>query len=144
MAIYKPRRSHWPMTLALIVGALVIGFTAGALVVGGRPPDLTVAAESIADGLTGSAGLLEVTQIEYAEAQSSGGSDTEYQGAIDNLARARQRYDTVSGVLAAVDPARAALISRGFDELRALVEQRAGAEQVETTIVALRDELLPD
>ena len=143
MAIYKPRRSRWPLIAGLVVLAFVVGFAVGALVAGNRPADLPGAAASIADGLQGSAQLLEVTQIEYEEAITPGASDAEFQGSLENLARARQRYEAFAPALRAIDPARAARIGRGFDDVRALMQQKTAIDEVTAAIDELEAALAP-
>jgi hypothetical protein len=143
MAIYKPRRSRWPLIAGLVVLAFIIGFAAGALVVGNRPPDLPAAAASIAEGLQGSSQLLEVTQIEYEEAIKPGASEAEFQGSLENLARARQRYEVVAPALGVIDAARAVRIGEGFDDVRALMEQRSAINEVTAAIDSLEAELGP-
>jgi hypothetical protein len=144
MAIYKPRRSRWPLIAGLTVLAFMVGFAVGAVVVGNRPPDLPAAATSIADGLQGSAQLLEVTQIEYEEAIKPGASEAEFQGALENLARARARYEAVAPALAAIDDARVTAVNQGFDELRNLMERRTPIDEVTPAIDDLEQRLLGD
>ena len=142
MAIYRPRRSRWPLLVGLTTVSFVVGALAGAFVVGSQPVNLTSAAASVRDGLAGSAGLLEVAQIEYAEALSPGGGETEYQGALANLDRSRARYDAVSAALAELNPERAQRIATGFGALRSMMEQRTEASLVADAVANLREELL--
>lgn len=144
MAIYKPRRSRWPLIAGLTILALILGFAAGAFLVGSRPPDLPAAAASIAEGLQGSAQLLEVTQIEYEEAFKPDASEAEFQGSLENLARARARYEAVASALSAVDTPRVARINEGFDSLRDLMEQRTAIDEVGAAIDELTGELVPE
>jgi hypothetical protein len=144
VAIYRPRRSRWPLLLGGAVACLVIGALIGAVVVGSRPPDLTGAATTIRETLGDSAGLLEVVQIEYNEAVAPGGGAVELQGAVDNLDRSRARYDTVAQAVAALDRARASRIDAGFTDVRSLLDTRADPSAVGGAIEQLRAELLPD
>ena len=47
MAIYRPRRSPWPLAAGLAVVALLVGFLAGYVIFGTRPPDLDAAAAAV-------------------------------------------------------------------------------------------------
>jgi hypothetical protein len=141
MAIYKPRASRWPLLLAVGAVALVIGFAAGALFAGSKPVDLAGAARTIGDDLQGSAGLLEVVEIEYREALSASGTQAEFQAALDNLDRSRERYDGVRSALVEIDPGRVSRIDGGFDSVRAALEARVEVDQVAADIEVLRGEL---
>jgi hypothetical protein len=123
--------------------AFVIGLAVGIFVVGSRPPDLPAAASIIADGLRGSAQLLEVTQIEYEEAIKPGASEAEFDGSLENLDRARGRYEAISAALNEIDAPRVARINQGFDGLRGLMEERTEIAEVAAAITALRSELRP-
>lgn len=143
MAIYKPRRSRWPLIAGVTGIAFILGLAVGALVVGNRAPDLPAAAALIGDGLQGSSQLLEVTQIEYEEAIKPGASEPEFQGSLENLARARARFDAVAPALREIDAQRVAGINQGFEELRTLMEARTPIEQVTSAIEALQEQLAP-
>ena len=142
MAIYRPRRSRWPLLLAVGVICFVLGGAVGAFVVGSRPPDLEETATTMRDGLTAAAGLLEVVEIEYAEAVSGAGGETEYQAALDNLGRSRDRYESVSNGLGALDPERAGRIVTAFTNVEGLINERADAAAVTAAVSSLRAELL--
>ena len=115
MAIYRPRRSSWPLVTGVAVVALLIGFGVGYLAFGTRPPDLDAAAGVIEDGLTDVRGLVEVAAIEYREAVPDGtvASQAEYDGAREALDRAATAYDAVDSPLASLAPDRAAAIEAG-------------------------------
>ena len=127
--------------MASVVVAFSVGLLAGAVIFGGRGPDLAAAATAMRDGMRDSAGLLEVVGIEYEEALAAGPGSTEFQAAHSNLARSRERWSSVAGPLAQIDPARAAAISDGFDTLSSQIDTLAPLPDVQTTISTLRTAL---
>ena len=94
MAIYRPRRSPWPLAVALAIAGLLVGFLAGYVVFGTRPPDLDAAATAVEVELARARGLLEVAAIEYREGAPDGAiaSEPEYaaaEAAVANASAAR-------------------------------------------------------
>ncbi|HUR16279.1 MAG TPA: hypothetical protein VMZ33_03245 [Candidatus Limnocylindrales bacterium] len=142
MAIYRPRRSRWPLLLAVGVICFLLGGAVGAVVVGSRSADLEETATIISDEMGASAGLLEVVEIEYTEAVAPGGGEIEYEAALDNLSRSRERYDSVANGLAVLDPDRARRIETGFARLQTMIAERAEAAAVGDGVASLREELL--
>lgn len=141
MAIYRPRRARWPLVVGLTLVSLVTGLALGAALVGSRPPDLGAAASTIRSGLSDSAGLLEVVEIEYREV-AGGSGETALTGTRDALTRSRQRYAEVAGALGAIDRARVTRIEQGYADAEALVNRRAGVSEVEAALTQLRRDLL--
>ena len=143
MAIYRPRRSRWPLLVAVALAGIVLGFGAGAVVVGTRPADLPGAARAIAAELSASAELLEVGEIEYQEAAAAAFSGTEHQAALENVSRSRAHYDTVGPALSVLDAERAARIEAGFASLQQLIESHADPAEVHVSVQELRAALQP-
>jgi hypothetical protein len=143
MAIYSARRSRWPLMLAVAVAALVVGLIAGALLFGNKPLDLAAAGQAISAQTSASAGLLEVVEIEYTEAAGSNFTGTELQAALDNLARSRERFDSVSAALRQIDAPRVAQIEGSFEALEGLLNAHADVATVHSAIVDLTNSLTP-
>jgi hypothetical protein len=139
MAIYRPRRSPWPLALAMAVVALLIGFGIGFAVFGTRPPDLDAATEVIEGQLADARGLLEIVSIEYREGAPDGSiaSQSEYAAAGQAADRARAAYDEVAGAVRTLAPERATAIEDGFDELDALIADVAPPDAVDDAAGAL-------
>jgi hypothetical protein len=144
MAIYRPRRSSWPAAMLFVAVGALIGFGIGFALFGSRPVDLADAAERMAAPLTEARGLVEVAGIEYREAVRDGAvvAETEFQGATGALARAEAAYQSVSGPLARVAPARAEAIDAGFAGLHDLFDSLAPPEEVDSAVDALVGELV--
>lgn len=138
MAIYRPRRSPWPVAAALAMLALLVGFGLGYAVFGTRPPDLPVAAAVVQERLGEARGLLEVAAIEYREAAPDGTvvSRPEYDAAIQAVARARTAVDSVDEPMRALAPERSAALDAGFDEIEALMDGIEGPDAVDAAIDA--------
>ena len=143
MAIYRPRRSPWPLALALAIVALLIGFGIGYAVFGTRPPDLAAATAVVNERLGDARGLLEVAAIEYREGAPDGSiaSQTEYEAAGQAVERAMTAYDEVAPALRELAPERATTIEDGFNEVQALMADVSLPDEVETAIEALAEEL---
>lgn len=143
MAIYSAKKSRWPLLLGVAVAGLVVGLIAGAVLFGNKPLDVVGAAQAIAAETSASAGLLEVVEIEYAEAASGDFSGTELQAALDNLARSRERFEAVREPLLKLDPPRVARIDAGFDALESLLNAHSDVATVHSAIVDLSADLTP-
>jgi hypothetical protein len=143
MAIYRPRRSPWPLAVALAAVGLLVGFGIGYAVFGTRPPDLGAATALVTERLDDARGLLEVAAIEYREGAPDGSiaSQTEYDAAGQAVDRARSAYDEVAAVLRELAPERAAAIEDGFDEVEAVIAEVAQPDAVDAAIEALMEEL---
>jgi hypothetical protein len=138
MAIYRPRRSPWPLALGLAALALLIGFGIGYVVFGTRPPDLDAATDVVALRLAEARGLLEVTGIEYREGAPAGtiASEPEYAASEQALERARQAVEAVAGPLETLAPERAAALDEGFASIAALIDDIAPPDEVDAAIAA--------
>ena len=136
MAIYRPRRSPWPVATALAVVTLLAGFGVGYAVFGTRPPDLAAAAEVVQERLSEARGLLEVAAIEYREGAPDGSiaSQPEYDAALDATARARDAIELVDAPLRALAPERAAALDAGLDEIEALMGEIQAPDAVDVAI----------
>jgi hypothetical protein len=143
MAIYRPRRSPWPLAAALAVVALLIGFGIGYVIFGTRPPDLAAAASVVNERLDAARGLLEVAAIEYREGAPDGSiaSQTEYDASGQAVERARSAYDEVAPALRDLAPDRATSIENGFDEVEALIADVAPPDEVDAVVEALIEDL---
>src|ERR687892_2938027 len=146
MAIYRPRRSPWPLAGGLAIVALLIGFGVGYVLFGTRPPDLDAATEVVEERLLEARNLLEIAAIEYREGAPDGeiARQTEYDAAVDAVARARAAIDAVDGPMRSLAPDRAAAIDAGFEDLSAVMEGVASPGAVDEVIAALVDELRSD
>jgi hypothetical protein len=138
MAIYRPRRSPWPLALGMAALALLLGFGIGYLVFGTRPPDLDEAADVVALRLAEARGLLEVAGIEYREGAPDGtiASEPEYAASGQALERATQAVDAVAGPLETLAPERAAALDEGFASIASLIEDVAPPDEVDAAIEA--------
>ena len=143
MAIYSAKRSRWPLMIGIAVTGVVVGLFAGALLFGNKPLDVPAAAAHIGDQMSASAGLLEVVEIEYTEAAGNDFSGTELQAALDNLARSRERFDSVGEALREIDAPRVARIVASFDSLAGLLNAHADVAIVQSAIADLSAELTP-
>ena len=143
MAIYSAKRSRWPLMLGIAAAGLVVGLIAGALLFGNKPLDVPAAAAHIGDEMSASAGLLEVVEIEYKEASLNSFSGTELQAALDNLARSRERFDSVREALREIDPPRVARIVGGFGSLEGLINAHTDIATLHSAIVDLTNILTP-
>ena len=141
MAIYRPRRSPLPGLAAAAVGGVLIGLLIGWMAWANQPPDVDEAAAAASSVLRDAAGLVEVTTIEYREAAGDGevADETEFRGARDALARARERYDAVAAALRALAPDRAVRIEAAFADVGGLMDDLAPAESVDAAAAELRD-----
>lgn len=138
MAIYRPRRSPWPLAAALAALALLAGFGIGYAVFGTRPPDLPAATQVVRERLSEARGLLEVAAIEYREGAPDGAiaSQPEYDAAGQAVARARSAIEAVGESLRALAPERAAAIEAGLDEIEALMDGIEAPDAVDAAIDA--------
>lgn len=145
MAIYRPRRSPWPVAAALAAVALLAGIGIGYAIFGTRPPDLSAATEVVQDRLGEARGLLEVAAIEYREGAPDGtiASQPEYDAALAAVGRARTAIDEVGSPLRALAPERAADLESGLDQITALMEAIEAPDVVDAAIEAEIELLLP-
>ena len=139
MAIYRPRRSPWPLAAGLAVVALLVGFLAGYVIFGTRPPDLDAAAAAVQAELTDAGGLLEVAAIEYREGAPDGAivSEPEYAAAEAAVARASAAVESVAAPLRALAPERAAALEEGFATVTRLIDELAPPDEVDAATEAL-------
>ena len=139
MAIYRPRRSPWPLAIALAIGALLVGFLAGYVVFGTRPPDLGEAAAAVQAELARARGLLEVAAIEYREGAPDGAivSEPEYAAAESAVASASAAVASVLTPIRALAPERAAALEDGFAMLAEQIDELAPPDEIEATTEAL-------
>jgi hypothetical protein len=139
MAIYRPRRSPWPLAIALGIAALLLGFFAGYVVFGTRPPDLDAAATAVQAELSRARGLLEVAAIEYRQGAPDGAivSEPEYAAAQSAVANASEAVDSVMAPIRAVAAERAAALEDGFATLTEQIERLAPPDEVGATTDAL-------
>lgn len=134
MAIYRPPKPRWRAAAAAALGGLVIGVGAGWLMFGRAEPEPQEALERVRTAMTDAATTLEIVAIEYSE--SVEGTDvvnrSEYEGAVDALARSRTSYQEFRGAIAMVDRSSAERIDDAYEELEQLVREPAAPEEVET------------
>ena len=145
MAIYRPRRSPWPLAIGIGLLMLLIGFGIGYAAFGTRPPDLDAAAAEVQARLSESRGLLEVAAIEYREGAPDGTivSEAEYGAAEQAVARADAAFAVVAGPMATLAPERVTAISDGFASLNRLIDDLATPDEVDAAVEALTDLLQP-
>ncbi len=140
MAIYRPRKSRWPLVVGVATLALIVGLVAGLLASRG---DDTPAAEDIRSALLAAAGSVEVASIEYEEAVAGGSitSETEYSGAQDALASGKTRYQEVREELRALAPERVEQIDTLFEEAEGLMSDAAEPTEVVPALEELEEAL---
>lgn len=140
MAIYRPRKSRWPLVVGVATLALIVGLVAGLLANRG---DDTPAAEDIRSALVAAAGSVEVASIEYEEAIAGGSitSETEYSGAQDALASGKRRYQEVREELQALAPERVEQIDTLFEEAEGLMSDAAEPTEVVPALEELEEVL---
>jgi hypothetical protein len=138
MAIYRPRRSPWPLAVVLAGLAMLIGFGVGYAVFGTRPPDLGAATEVVQERLTEARGLLEVAAIEYREGAPSGSiaNQPEYDAATRAVTRAQDAVDAVDEPLRTLAPDRAAALEDGFSAIGTLMSEVAPPDAIDDAVDA--------
>lgn len=144
MAIYRPTKPRYRLVIATAVAGLVVGFVAG-LIVGRDEPDPVEAAREVRVTLTQASSVLEIVEIEYAEAleDGSGVGDREYEGAKDALARSRSHWEQARPVMRLLAPDEVAGVDARYDELEQAVDEEALPEEVNELTSELGEMLDP-
>jgi hypothetical protein len=131
VAIYRPPKARWPLALAVGVIALLAGIAIG-LLLGSSDPDPVEATQKVKAELVAAAGALEVAAIEYEESVSEGEVERqeEYDGALDAIDSARDRFVAVRPALASLVPALADEIDDAFANSEQLMGDLADPAEV--------------
>jgi hypothetical protein len=142
MAIYRPQRPRWRTAAWAGLLGLGIGLLVGWGLLRPEPDPAEVLGEVRAD-LASAAATLEVVEIEYTESVEDGRvvAPPEYEGARDALASSRARYEEARPGVAAISTQTASAIDDAYDRLAAVVDARAPAEEISTSVRELRDML---
>ncbi|MDQ4095002.1 MAG: hypothetical protein M3174_02190, partial [Actinomycetota bacterium] len=124
---------------------LLVGLVAG-LIVGSEDPDPVEAVREVRVTLTEAASLLEIVEIEYAEAleDGSGAGDQEYEGALDALARSRSHWRRARPALALLESDDASAIDARYEELQQAMESEALPEEINQLTAELSQMLDPE
>lgn len=124
MAIYRPERSRWRPRLFVLATGLLAGVVAIVLLTRDREPNAEERAAALRTGLIEATGLLEIVEIEYAEAVRNGDvvAEAELEGAVDALARGKARYREIR---AALDAEVTGDIDAAFAKVESLLVRRA-------------------
>jgi hypothetical protein len=134
MAIYRPPKQRWPAVLVAAVAGLLIGVVIGWLAFGRAEPDPQESLDQMRVAFNDAATILEIVAIEYSE--SVQGTEvvnrSEYDGAVEALARSRTRYREFRAAIAMVDQQSIERIDSAYEELDRLVGQPASPQVVET------------
>jgi hypothetical protein len=134
MAIYRPPKPRWPAVLIAAVMGLLIGVVIGWLAFGRTEPDPEESLDRMGVAFNDAATTLEIVAIEYSE--SVQGTEvvnrSEYDGAVEALARSRARYQEFRAAIAMVDQQSTQHIDSAYEELDRLVGEPASPEVVET------------
>ena len=123
------------MAAAGVVG-VAVGFALGWGLRGTGEPDPAAALARLRSSVVSVVGTLEVVDVEYRESVRDGQvvRSTEYRGARDALARARERYLEARAGLEALDPGLVARADALFGEASGLLARRAGAGEVSAVL----------
>jgi hypothetical protein len=136
MAIYRPPKPRWPAVLVAAVTGLLIGIVIGWLAFGRAEPDPQESLDRMRVAFNDAATTLEIVAIEYSE--SVDGPEvvnrSEYEGAVQALARSRTKYQEFRAAIAMVDQQSTQRIDSAYEELDRLVGEPASPEVVETKI----------
>ena len=144
MAIYRPPRPRYRIVLVAAAVGLVVGLVCG-LILGSGDPDPEEAVREVRVILTEASSLLEVVEVEYAEAleDGSGEGEPEYEGSVDALTRSRARWTEARPALRLIAPGSAEEIDALYAELERAVEDEALPEEVNGVIADLSRALDP-
>ena len=145
MAIYRPQKPRYRLVLGAAVVGLLVGLVAG-LILGGDDPDPVDAVREIRVTLTEASSLLEIVEIEYAEAleDGSGAGDPEYEGALDAFARSRSHWRRARPAIDLLASDDAATIDARYEDLETAMEAEALPEEVNELTAELSDMLDPE
>lgn len=140
MAIYRPPKPRWPPAVATGILGLLVGLGAGYLL-GDKPPDPTDSVRAIRTSLISASGSLEVAAVEYEESVVDGEvvRAPEYEGALAAVRSSRSKLSDAREALDELAPERIGAIDDGYEEVIALMEDRADATEVQRALDDLRE-----
>ena len=143
MAIYRPERPRRRPRLSVLLLGLVVGAAIVGLLVRDGDPSPEERNAAVRTALIEASGLLEIVEIEYAEAVENGRvvAETELEGAEDALSRSGARYRSVRTELVALNLDVVAEIDAGYAAMEAAVGERTEAERLSDLIGRLTDKL---
>ena len=139
MAIYRPPKPRWPLAVATGLLGTLVGLGAGYLL-GDKPPDPSDSVRAIRTSLISASGSLEVAAVEYEESVVDGEviREREYEGALAAVRSSRSKLSDVRAALDELAPDRIGAIEEGYDQVVALMEDRAPVDEVEESLEELQ------
>ncbi len=139
MAIYRPPKARWPLTLAAAVAGLLIGLLMG-LLAGREEFDPAESGEVINATLSSAAGSLDVAAVEYAESVAEGEvtNQAEFDGALAAVSSSRAKFSEVRPALEMVFSRQIAAIEGLYDDAEGSMRSHARPQTVTSLLVRLQ------
>lgn len=140
MAIYRPPKPRLPAIVAAAVVGLLVGLGAGYLLGGAGRSDPRAAAGELRRSLTAASAPLGVVTTEYGQGVRRGRvvDGDGYAGARGAVVRSRSRFDEARPALEALAPQRAATITRAYEKLGRLIDDRDASADVARAVDDLK------